>query len=441
MKKIFIIKLFSTAAIFLNSIQAQILTVSPGTDITIKSGTVFSVDGMVLTPSVDFTVSNTNVNRSNTVSQPIANTYVASVYQFSNATNPYSGSVQINYRDGAGLNGIPESRLSLAIHSGFEWKIYTPTMRDAVNNFVSTAALIDIRLNELTLADECPAPAIQCPANIVINASKLRCGEAVCFKPPVITDICGGATIRQTAGLRSGEFFPVGCTINTFVVTNTSGKTASCSFSVTVKDNFAPLITNISANPAQLWPSNHTMKDVTVNYNTWDNCGAVTSLLSVSSNEPVTGTGNGDIGPDWMIVDNHHLKLRAERAGNGGGRIYTITITGKDAAGNITKENTTVLVPHDNGGHHGSGDGHFGHKFECKVMPNPSKDYFTIQIKSASNENITVNLLDINGKLISKLTAFYKNQSIRFGDNLRPGVYLVEVMQGTQRKIVQVIKQ
>ena len=36
MKKIFIIMLFSTAAIFLNSIQAQILTVSPGTDITIK---------------------------------------------------------------------------------------------------------------------------------------------------------------------------------------------------------------------------------------------------------------------------------------------------------------------------------------------------------------------------------------------------------------------
>jgi hypothetical protein len=443
MKKIFNVTFICTAALFLHKLQAQIITVTQGTDMTIKSGTVFSADGIVLTPSTDFTLSNTKLNRRNTVSHPIADPYIARVYQFSNITNPYSGSAQINYQDGAELKGIPESRLSLSIHNGTAWKIYAPPIRDAVNNFVNTAALNGIKFNELTLADDCPAPSIQCYANIVVNATAGKCGAAVNYKPPVITDICGGATIRQIAGLRSGEFFPVGNTINTFLVTGASGKTATHSFIITVYDKEAPIIKQVSVNPAVLPPANHTMKDVTVNYNTWDNCGSVISSLSVCSNEPVTGTGNGDVGPDWVIVDNHHLKLRAERAGNGHGRIYTITITSKDAAGNITKQSINVLVQHDNGGH-GDGkmdDDHSGHKFECKVMPNPSKDYFTIQIESTSYEDIEANLFDVNGKLISKLTAIKKSQSIRFGDNLRPGVYLVEVKQGEQRKTIQVIKQ
>ncbi|WP_211362150.1 M36 family metallopeptidase [Aequorivita antarctica] len=45
---------------------------------------------------------------------------------------------------------------------------------------------------------------------------------------------------NQTAGLPSGSTFPVGTTTNTFVVTDTSGNTASCSFDITVNDTEAP---------------------------------------------------------------------------------------------------------------------------------------------------------------------------------------------------------
>jgi len=31
--------------------------------------------------------------------------------------------------------------------------------------------------------------------------------------------------------------------------------------------------------------------------------------------------------PDWVVVDVHHVLLRAERAGDGVGRLYTITLT------------------------------------------------------------------------------------------------------------------
>ena len=86
------------------------------------------------------------------------------------------------------------------------------------------------------------------------------------------------------------------------------------------------------------------MVNVAVNYNVTDNCGPVTCALSVSSNEPINGTGDGDTAPDWEIVDAHHVRLRAERAGNGTGRIYTITITCRDSAGNSSNKNVRVQV-------------------------------------------------------------------------------------------------
>jgi hypothetical protein len=87
------------------------------------------------------------------------------------------------------------------------------------------------------------------------------------------------------------------------------------------------------------------MVDVTVDYSENDNCSAPVCTLSVTSNEPVNGTGDGDMAPDWEVIDAHHLRLRAERAGTGSGRIYTITATCTDTAGNSSSRTVTVSVP------------------------------------------------------------------------------------------------
>ena len=93
------------------------------------------------------------------------------------------------------------------------------------------------------------------------------------------------------------------------------------------------------------------MVNVTVSYDVTDNCplpfGSCT--LSVTSNEPVLGHGSGHTSPDWIVVDDHHVLLRAEREGGGNGRIYTITITCTDSGGNSSTEEVEVTVPHDQG--------------------------------------------------------------------------------------------
>jgi hypothetical protein len=88
------------------------------------------------------------------------------------------------------------------------------------------------------------------------------------------------------------------------------------------------------------------MRDVAIDYTAADNC-PFTCTLSVRSNEPVNGTGDGDSEPDWAVVDAHHVRLRAERAGTGSGRFYTITITCTDSSGNSTSKDVAVFVTHN----------------------------------------------------------------------------------------------
>jgi hypothetical protein len=112
-------------------------------------------------------------------------------------------------------------------------------------------------------------------------------------------------------------------------------------------DTTAPTISGVSATPNTLWPPNHKMRRVTINYSASDRCGAVTCSLRVSSNEPVNDIGDGNTAPDWVVLDRHHVQLRAERQGPRNGRVYTVTITCMDAARNTATASTRVRVPHD----------------------------------------------------------------------------------------------
>ncbi len=121
---------------------------------------------------------------------------------------------------------------------------------------------------------------------------------------------------------------------------------ASALASLVVKiDTTSPTLTGVSASPSVLTSPNHKLRDVLVGYGVSDNLSGATCTLGVASNEPVNGTGDGDTAPDWLVLDAHHLQLRAERSGGGGGRVYTVTVTCADAAGNSTSRNTTVSVP------------------------------------------------------------------------------------------------
>ena len=73
------------------------------------------------------------------------------------------------------------------------------------------------------------------------------------------------------------------------------------------------------------------------------------------------------------------------------------------------------------------------------VMPNPSSKNFTLKISADAGSPITLRVMDISGRLIERRN-LTSGQSVGIGDNYRPGLYLAEVQQGNQRKLVKLIK-
>jgi hypothetical protein len=64
---------------------------------------------------------------------------------------------------------------------------------------------------------------------------------------------------------------------------------------------------------------------------------------------------NGHTIPDWQLVGIDQqtgiiqLLPRFDRAGEGSGRTYTITVTAEDGAGDATTRSVQVKAPHDRG--------------------------------------------------------------------------------------------
>jgi hypothetical protein len=210
---------------------------------------------------------------------------------------------------------------------------------------------------------------------------------------------------------------------------------------ILLTDILAPVITNLTASPASLWPPNHKMKTVTISYNSADNFPGVSCRLSVSSSEPVTSKGD-NTSPDWVVMNSNSVQLRAERLGSGNGRIYTITVTCTDLQGNSTSRTTTVAVQHDNSQStqavtilENNMEGlHF------KAYPNPTKNYFNISIQSAGAEKMQLRLFDITGRMLQQKTDLSGNQNLQMGSGLKAGVYFIELQSGSNIKKYQLTK-
>ncbi len=102
-----------------------------------------------------------------------------------------------------------------------------------------------------------------------------------------------------------------------------------------------------------LWPPNHKLVEICATVDVADDCDptpAVT-LLSITSDEPDNGLGDGDTANDIQFgTESNCFYLRSERQGGGDGRVYTITYCATDAAGNEACAADEVSVPHDQSG-------------------------------------------------------------------------------------------
>lgn len=113
------------------------------------------------------------------------------------------------------------------------------------------------------------------------------------------------------------------------------------------QDTTPPVIEGLPGPGCTLWPPNHKLVKVGAVSGADAGSGLVSPVaISATSSEPDSGLEKGDV-PGDIVIQDGAIQLRAERAGKGAGRTYTITATATDRAGNVTTATARCVVPHD----------------------------------------------------------------------------------------------
>jgi hypothetical protein len=60
-------------------------------------------------------------------------------------------------------------------------------------------------------------------------------------------------------------------------------------------------------------------------------------------------------------------------------------------------------------------------------------------MRSSKADRLNMKVMDLSGKIIDKQN-LTPNNTVNIGSTYRPGVYLVEVIQGTERIVLKLIK-
>ncbi len=201
----------------------------------------------------------------------------------------------------------------------------------------------------VTVEDTLP-PMLTAPPDVVAECAGPG-GTSVDLGLPTVVDVCDAAVDVSNDAPAT---FGLGDTTVTWSAVDDAGNVATDTQTVTVADTTPPVLT-VAASPSAIWPPNHKLVPVTVAVAVSDVCDAAPSvrLVSIASDEPENGPGDGNTAPDVVGAafgtDDREFLLRAERGGGGDGRTYVITYEATDGSGNTTSAETTVTVGHDRG--------------------------------------------------------------------------------------------
>jgi len=181
----------------------------------------------------------------------------------------------------------------------------TYTVTDAGGNTASCSfevSIIDVEL-----------PTITCLAPVNLSNEPGKCSRKIVYLPPVGEDNCNSTT-SLIGGLGSGSDYPVGQTIEKYQVTDASGNTASCSFSITINDTENPTLNLQGDNPLILCEGD---SYVEAGAGASDNCDP-----NVAQN---------------VLIDDSDVNTNVEGS-------YTVTYDVIDASGNSAIQLTRIVI-------------------------------------------------------------------------------------------------
>ena len=78
--------------------------------------------------------------------------------------------------------------------------------------------------------------------------------------------------------------------------------------------------------------------------------------------------------------------------------------------------------------------------FTVQVIGNPSTTFFTLKLQSMRSQTIQLRVTDATGRMVDSRANNQPNSTVQIGHQYAPGTYFVELIQGADRKVVQLMK-
>jgi len=164
--------------------------------------------------------------------------------------------------------------------------------------------------------------------------------------------LAGAQTGAETVVLGHSASFGVaaaGVTTVNYSATDAAGNEETVRTLDVKIDSAPPVLSGLPSGGCMLWPPNHKLQRVAVLRASDATSGIARGslLVNATSNEP---TDASDVAVTEDETGGLIVELRAERSGHSkSGRIYYLTVTAQDLAGNEVAGTATCIVPHDRG--------------------------------------------------------------------------------------------
>ncbi|MDN3492727.1 T9SS type A sorting domain-containing protein [Winogradskyella bathintestinalis] len=145
MKKTFF--LISLSLVSLSLISAQEVTISSGAKIQVNGTASLNVDGLTITPSSSYELTENTLTKSATAIVVGSNESMDRVYSFTNPVTNFQGSIVFNYDD-ADENGIADDDAVLELNQDGSWTNYPDT--DGTDNMITSVIDNAINFSQVT---------------------------------------------------------------------------------------------------------------------------------------------------------------------------------------------------------------------------------------------------------------------------------------------------
>jgi hypothetical protein len=260
----------------------------------------------------------------------------------------------------------------------------------------------------ITVIDK-TAPVITAP-NIAVNTDAGKCAAIVKYALTVTDNSASPLTVTYSKS--SGSSFATGVSTVTVTAKDVSGNSTSKSFTITVSDAQKPVITAPADITVTIPNNNSAANNVALGKPvTSDNCGVASVTNNAPNSFPV-----GTTVVTWTVKD---------LSGNTTTDLQSVTVNRKksnssDMMQGVATSEATVL--------------------ELVVGPNPSSAHFTLKWKSAVSLPVYLQVTDMLGRIVDVKAGLPSSGSLQVGQGYPAGSYIAELMQGTQRRSVRLIR-